>query len=240
MSSTLYLESYVESTAALPAELQRILTTIKTLDERAQDLLDTLKRNTEAIVALPPQGSRKAKEDQELRELQRHIQNDEKMLLQFVEEKVQLAWQAQDLINMHQTQLDETLELFEGEMAANNMNVAAEYNPFEYGMTAAKGGRSGKGYDVFDSLEPLAAPSLRKISAPSVAATAAATAVGGVHKTKRVRDDGGGRGGSAAATAAVLAQGDDYGMGGKCCRQLHAVVPACLVIAQYGGYDVAL
>lgn len=44
---------------------------------------------------------------QELRELQRHIQNDEKMLLQFVEEKVQLAWQAQDLINMHQTQLDE-------------------------------------------------------------------------------------------------------------------------------------
>lgn len=64
MSSTLYLESYVESTAALPAELQRILTTIKTLDERAQDLLDTLKRNTEAIVALPPQGSRKAKEDQ--------------------------------------------------------------------------------------------------------------------------------------------------------------------------------
>lgn len=136
--------------------------------------------------------------------------------------------------------LPQTLELFEGEMAANNMNVAAEYNPFEYGMTAAKGGRSGKGYDVFDSLEPLAAPSLRKISAPSVAATAAATAVGGVHKTKRVRDDGGGRGGSAAATAAVLAQGDDYGMGGKCCRQLHAVVPACLVIAQYGGYDVAL
>lgn len=62
--ATLYLESYVESTQPLPADLHRLHLTIKALDYRASDLMEVIRSKSDTIMALPPHGQRNAKEDQ--------------------------------------------------------------------------------------------------------------------------------------------------------------------------------
>jgi hypothetical protein len=52
-SPIMYLENFVESTTFLPPELQRILNIIKSLDERSAELLENIKRNVEAMTAVP-------------------------------------------------------------------------------------------------------------------------------------------------------------------------------------------
>ncbi len=64
MASTLYLESYVESTSSLPTELQRLLTTIKALDERSAILLEQVREASQAIIDMPPPTTRKMREEQ--------------------------------------------------------------------------------------------------------------------------------------------------------------------------------
>ncbi len=49
----MYLENFVESSTFLPPELQRILNTIKSLDERSMELLENIKRNVEAMTSVP-------------------------------------------------------------------------------------------------------------------------------------------------------------------------------------------
>lgn len=50
----LYLESYIDSTAGLPADFQRILSTIKRLDEESARLLARMKANVQRCQELPP------------------------------------------------------------------------------------------------------------------------------------------------------------------------------------------
>jgi hypothetical protein len=78
------------------------------------------------------------------------------------------------------------------------------YNPFEapYAAPGGKGSRSGKGYsDQWDSLEPLAAPGLKRHGGGSIMASG-----GGSGFKKRVRDD-------PRSLAMLGSGGDDYGGG---------------------------
>ena len=62
-STIIYLENFVESTTFLPVELQRILNTIKSLDERSMELLENIKRNVEALTNIPTVAGRSTPEE---------------------------------------------------------------------------------------------------------------------------------------------------------------------------------
>lgn len=121
-ANIIYLEHYVESTSSLPPELQRMLNLIKSLDERCQELSETLSRNVERCNQLPPQGVRKNPGDYpaEYTTLMKAINDDQAMLKQLAEEKVQVAHQAFDLLDLHSNELNRMLEAFEAEYAAAN------------------------------------------------------------------------------------------------------------------------
>lgn len=91
----------------------------------------------------------------------------------------------------------QTTQQFEEEVAAAPMTAPDAYNPFEqpYAATGSRG--KGKGFDQWDSLEPLAAPSLKR---------APGHGPGGMTHKKRIRDDP-----RNMTTANVLSQGDDFG-----------------------------
>lgn len=98
----------------------------------------------------------------------------------------------------------QTTAQFEEEVAAAPIAAPEAYNPFEQPFSAGGGRGKGKGFtDQWDSLEPLAAPTLKRV--PTHAGPG-----GTLHTTKkRVRDD------PRAMAAAVLSQGDDFnGMAG--------------------------
>lgn len=59
----MYLEQFVESTVTLPAELQRVLNTIKFLDDKSNALRDAVARQTDALIAMPPPGARTPDQD---------------------------------------------------------------------------------------------------------------------------------------------------------------------------------
>lgn len=88
-SSTIYLESYIESTGSLPPELQRILTTISALDDRCLQLSENI-HNSLAIL-LKPDSHGTLHEQAEYQEASNSIGVEQQLLLQFAEEKVQLA-----------------------------------------------------------------------------------------------------------------------------------------------------
>ena len=150
-------------TTSLPAELQRILNSIKDLDERSDgaqppqqqqlgrrccrrcgvlpatwcvllcrqltpftaaaapaapcfpaDLAAQIQENVEAALKMPPASggstrkgsSSGAAEAEELAALRAQIESDQRLLIQFAEEKVQLAVQGYDLLEQHLAQAD--------------------------------------------------------------------------------------------------------------------------------------
>ncbi|WIA16715.1 hypothetical protein OEZ85_013370 [Tetradesmus obliquus] len=211
-----YLENYVESTLGLPSDLSRFLNMIRVLDARTAELMEAIKHTTDALCRMEPAaGSRKGGPDeQEYLGLVASFKRQEALLYQFSEEKVTLAQHALELITNHQRELDATTAQFEEEVAAIPTAAADAYNPFEQPYSAGGGRGKGKGFaDQWDSLEPLAAPSLKRIP---VGPSAGGGPMGGAGipphiptTKKRVRED------QRVMAAAVLAQGDEFGgMGG--------------------------
>ena len=58
--SKIYLESYLETVTSLPAEVQRILCTLKDIDIRSQELEVESQTKTARCLEIPPQTSRNA------------------------------------------------------------------------------------------------------------------------------------------------------------------------------------
>jgi uncharacterized protein YsxB (DUF464 family) len=80
------LESFVESTTFLPPDLQRHLNTIKTLDEKCASLSDVLQRNVNQLLLMPSAHTTGVTD--EYLELSKRVENDQRQLLQFADEKV--------------------------------------------------------------------------------------------------------------------------------------------------------
>lgn len=121
INSILYLESFVDSTAFLPPDLQRQLNTIKALDEKCLDLSETVHQNVAQLMSMPPQHQHGATE--EYIELSRRVEQDQRMLLQFAEEKVQVAQQVYDLIEMHAIELEKQIDDFEGDIRVSGLDA---------------------------------------------------------------------------------------------------------------------
>ena len=80
------LETYVEDTSQLPPDLQRHLTTIKALDEKCLEISSIVQENVNLLLLMPCQSTQGPTE--EYLDLNKKVEQDQRMLLQLAEEKV--------------------------------------------------------------------------------------------------------------------------------------------------------
>ncbi|KMZ71476.1 Inhibitor of growth protein [Zostera marina] len=127
-----YLDDYLEYSSTLPAELQRILSTMRELDERSQALINQTRNQTRSYLGLSPNNSKKVIQDDDdavLEKIKNEIESNHENALSLCTEKVLLARQAYDLIDSHVKRLDEDLIQFaedlkqEGKLAANELAI---------------------------------------------------------------------------------------------------------------------
>lgn len=120
----------VESLYFLPSDLSRILNNIKALDERCFELSDALHERTAQLLSMPP--AYQVAPGPEYYDLMQKVAADQRMLTQFSEEKVKMAQQAYDLLEMHALELERTMENFETDM---RVGADAELNAALDGLT---------------------------------------------------------------------------------------------------------
>ncbi|KZV37914.1 hypothetical protein F511_12196 [Dorcoceras hygrometricum] len=133
-----FVDDYVEYSSTLPGELQRLLNTIRELDERSQAMINHTRQQTKYSLGLASQVNsiwRKNKdleeedEDDMFEKLQKEIEMNQDNALSLCTEKVLLARQAHDLIDSHIKRLDEDLNNFaedlkqEGKIAPDELAV---------------------------------------------------------------------------------------------------------------------
>uniref|UniRef100_A0A7C9EJR7 PHD finger protein ING n=1 Tax=Opuntia streptacantha TaxID=393608 RepID=A0A7C9EJR7_OPUST len=111
-----YVDDYLEYASTLPAELQRLLNTIRELDERSQGMINQTRQQTKYCLGMSSHSSKKGhhSEDDEaaFEKLRREIEASQDNALSLCTEKVLLARQAHDLIDSHIKRLDEDLNNF--------------------------------------------------------------------------------------------------------------------------------
>ncbi|KAI9187400.1 hypothetical protein LWI28_027712 [Acer negundo] len=113
-----YVDDYLEYASTLPAELQRLLNTIRELDERSQSMVNQTRQQTKYCLGLASQSSRRMnvnnsiEEDEAVEKMRKEIEGNQDNALSLCTEKVLLARQAYDLIDSHIKRLDEDLNNF--------------------------------------------------------------------------------------------------------------------------------
>ncbi|KXZ53771.1 hypothetical protein GPECTOR_6g689 [Gonium pectorale] len=133
----MYLESFIESTGGLPLDLQRVLNTIKALDERCNELSAELQKDTAALLAMPPMHQQPVP-NPEYEELNARVAGSQKLLVQFAEEKVQLAQQAHDMLEVHALELERVTDDLDKELRRNNPDAGLEYLQ-DFALDTARG-----------------------------------------------------------------------------------------------------
>mmetsp|Transcript_10848 Transcript_10848/g.32236 ORF Transcript_10848/g.32236 Transcript_10848/m.32236 type:complete len:338 (-) Transcript_10848:303-1316(-) len=232
MSTILYLETFVDSTQGLPPDLQRQLTNIKALDEKCESLSAQVQEAVVQLQAMPPQHSTGSSPSEEYVNLSCRVEADQRLLLQFAEEKVMIAQQVYDLLEMHMIELDKQIDDFEGDMRVNGIDGNLDfYSPNSYIPLDSMRGRTPKLED-WGSLAPAPAEPGPLNQPPIVKRQASQINNKGSNKRPRGEDldamptpagppnaAGGASGpkkaraaGSMANSAASLG-GDDYGLG---------------------------
>ncbi|CAN4118402.1 unnamed protein product [Withania somnifera] len=111
-----FVDDYLEYSSTLPAELQRLLNTIRELDERSQGIINQTRQQTNYCLGLASQsqGSREYNyvDDEAFEKLRKEIEANQDNALSLCTEKVLLARQAHDIIDSHIKRLDEDLTNF--------------------------------------------------------------------------------------------------------------------------------
>ncbi|XP_054776929.1 PHD finger protein ING2-like isoform X2 [Prosopis cineraria] len=122
-----YVDDYLEYASTLPAELQRLLNTIRELDERSQSMINQTRQRTRYCLGLSSYGSKKVnhnsshiynnintneEDDATIEKMHKEIEANQDSALSLCTEKVLLARQAYDLIDSHIKRLDEDLNNF--------------------------------------------------------------------------------------------------------------------------------
>lgn len=109
-----FVDDYLEYSSSLSADVQRLLSTMRELDERSQTMISQTKEQTRNCLSYPSQHSKKATPDQEelVEKLRKEIEANQENALSLCTEKVLLAQQAYDLIDSHVKRLDEDLSQF--------------------------------------------------------------------------------------------------------------------------------
>ncbi|GER50501.1 inhibitor of growth protein [Striga asiatica] len=115
--------------STLPAELQRLLNTIRELDERSQAMINQSRQQTKYCLGLASQGgkfSKKGEEEEVFEKLRKEIEGNQDNALSLCTEKVLLARQAHDLIDSHIKRLDEDLNNFAEDLKQEGKIVPEE------------------------------------------------------------------------------------------------------------------
>ncbi|XVF06226.1 hypothetical protein REPUB_Repub06bG0029300 [Reevesia pubescens] len=114
-----YVDDYLEYSSTLPAELQRLLNTIRELDERSQSMINHTRQQTKyclGLVAKRGNGNsymNNGRDNEEtIEKMGKDMEASQENALSLCTEKVLLARQAYDLIDSHVRRLDEDLTYF--------------------------------------------------------------------------------------------------------------------------------
>lgn len=114
-----YVDDYLEYASTLPAELQRLLNTIRELDERTQTMINQTRQQTKYCLGLAMKRGNgnsymnNSHDDEEtIEKMRKEIEASQENALSLCTEKVLLARQAYDLIDSHVKRLDEDLTYF--------------------------------------------------------------------------------------------------------------------------------
>ncbi|CAI8048012.1 Inhibitor of growth protein 5 [Geodia barretti] len=111
MASALYLENFLENIENLPTELQRNFTLMRSLDQRAQDLLKEIDVNSADYKAKVKDLSK-----EERKERLTKIQETFQKAREYSDDKVQIAMQMYEMVDKHIRRLDSDLSRFEQEL----------------------------------------------------------------------------------------------------------------------------
>ncbi|CAM0876235.1 unnamed protein product [Alopecurus aequalis] len=111
-----YVDDYLEYSSTLAGDLQRILSTMHELDERADGILGQTKRQIRYVLGVSSHGAERPNtvddEDAASDRMKKDVENSQDNALSLCTEKVLLARQAYDLIESHIKRLDEDLGQF--------------------------------------------------------------------------------------------------------------------------------
>lgn len=112
-----FVDDYLEYSSTLPAELQRLLNTIRELDERSQAMINQARQQTKLCLGLTSNRNHKNHDDDDddddlFEKMKKDIESNQDNALSLCTEKVLLARQAHDLIDSHIKRLDEDLNNF--------------------------------------------------------------------------------------------------------------------------------
>ncbi|KQJ83904.1 PHD finger protein ING2 isoform X1 [Brachypodium distachyon] len=111
-----YVDDYLEYSSTLAGDLQRILSTMHELDERADGIMGQTKEQIKHLLGVPSHGFDRPNmlgDDEAASErMKRDIESSQDNALSLSTEKVLLARQAYDLIESHIKRLDEDLGQF--------------------------------------------------------------------------------------------------------------------------------
>lgn len=111
MASALYLENFLENIENLPNELQRNFALMRSLDQRAQDLLKEVEVNSTEYKA-KVKGLTKVQRTERLKKIQETFQKAR----EYSDDKVQIAMQMYEMVDKHIRRLDSDLSRFEQEL----------------------------------------------------------------------------------------------------------------------------
>lgn len=157
----IYLEKFVDSTATLPPELQRILNLIKELDYKVEELGERIQLNVEMVLSKNSVAGRKGQAADEVVELRGRIEADQRLLIQFAEEKVQLALAGYDCLDTHIIQAEADIAALSEELAQLGGRDTLEdtylggYDEPAYPKRGGSRLREAPSYDdSFDALPP--------------------------------------------------------------------------------------
>ncbi|GFZ03712.1 PHD finger protein-like protein [Actinidia rufa] len=110
-----FVDDYLEYASTLPAELQRLLNTIRELDERSLAMINQTRQQTKYCLGLASQCSKKGNNEEDesaIEKMKKDIEANQDNALSLSTEKVLLARQTYDLIDSHIKRLDEDLTNF--------------------------------------------------------------------------------------------------------------------------------
>lgn len=113
-----YMENFIEECGSLPYEMQRVLQTVKDLDERSAEVQAELNSLTTRCLELPPVCSRFVTREQaaQVAELRKRMEEAEALLATYSNEKVQLTLLAYEMVDSHINKCDTNLSCFEAEL----------------------------------------------------------------------------------------------------------------------------
>jgi hypothetical protein len=199
----------------MPPELNRMLRTIKELDLKSEDLGAQIQENCDALMRLP---TTKGSAD-DVETLRERIKTDQALLIQWAEEKVQLALQGHELLDMYMSNLETDVAALQQELQdagiLDDVYAMEDSYPMETEPQTVRRGNSRLHYASLD-LEP--AVSLPATAPPSRKASLSR------QQSDYGSEAGYGTGNEAMAWEATVAPktqtrqrrgGDEYGTGSR-------------------------